>query len=160
MKIINTKGILSMSKVKYCKYCRNHPEFCKQVIFPGYTNFWEETAYVCPFCNNPIVDTVIDSEDMDTLSNVSNDISFLEAMIDLKQKDPIEFQLKMSQFKVTQSQTKVTEEESNAPRCPTCLSTNITRITTTAKVANIVMFGLLGNQRKKTFHCNSCKYEW
>lgn len=52
------------------------------------------------------------------------------------------------------------KESSNIPKCPTCSSTNITRISTTAKVTNAVMFGLLGNKRKKTFHCNSCKYEW
>lgn len=50
--------------------------------------------------------------------------------------------------------------QQNVPKCPTCSSTDITRISTTAKVTNAVMFGLLGNKRKKTFHCNSCKYEW
>lgn len=48
----------------------------------------------------------------------------------------------------------------NIPHCPTCNSTNIKRISTTAKVTNIAMFGLLGNKRKKTYHCNNCKYEW
>lgn len=48
----------------------------------------------------------------------------------------------------------------NIPHCPTCNSTDIKRISTTAKVTNIAMFGLLGNKRKKTFHCNNCKYEW
>lgn len=52
------------------------------------------------------------------------------------------------------------ESQSNIPHCPTCNSTNIKRISTTAKVTNIAMFGLLGNKRKKTFHCNNCKYEW
>lgn len=50
--------------------------------------------------------------------------------------------------------------ENNIPKCPTCSSTDITRISTTAKVVNAGMFGLLGNKRKKTFHCNNCKYEW
>lgn len=48
----------------------------------------------------------------------------------------------------------------NIPHCPTCNSTNIKRISTTAKVTNIAMFGLLGNKRKKTFYCNNCRYEW
>lgn len=48
----------------------------------------------------------------------------------------------------------------NVPKCPTCSSTNITRISTASKVINAGMFGLLGNRRKKTFHCNNCKYEW
>ncbi|WP_395546691.1 MULTISPECIES: zinc ribbon domain-containing protein [unclassified Lacrimispora] len=51
-------------------------------------------------------------------------------------------------------------EENNIPKCPTCSSTNITRISATSRVINAGMFGLLGNKRKKTFHCNNCKYEW
>lgn len=45
-------------------------------------------------------------------------------------------------------------------KCPTCSSTNVSRISTTAKVANIAMFGLLGQKRKHQFKCNSCRYEW
>lgn len=48
----------------------------------------------------------------------------------------------------------------NTPHCPTCNSTDIKRISATAKVTNVAMFGLFGNKRKKTFHCNNCKYEW
>lgn len=50
--------------------------------------------------------------------------------------------------------------QQNIPKCPTCNSTNITRISAASKVINAGIFGLLGNKRKKTFHCNSCKYEW
>lgn len=46
------------------------------------------------------------------------------------------------------------------PKCPTCQSADIKRISVTAKVTNATLFGLFGNRRKKTFHCNSCKYEW
>ena len=48
----------------------------------------------------------------------------------------------------------------NIPHCPTCNSTNISRISTTAKVINVAMFGLLGQKRKHQFKCNDCKYEW
>lgn len=48
----------------------------------------------------------------------------------------------------------------NTPECPTCNSTNIKKISTTSKVVNTVVFGLLGTKRHKTFHCNNCGYEW
>lgn len=48
----------------------------------------------------------------------------------------------------------------NTPRCPTCQSTNIKKISTTVKATNTVLFGLLGTKRHKTFHCNNCGYEW
>lgn len=48
----------------------------------------------------------------------------------------------------------------NIPKCITCGSANIKRISATSKVANTVAFGLLGTKRHKTFHCNNCGYEW
>lgn len=59
-----------------------------------------------------------------------------------------------------QMEEKVKQESSNTPKCPTCSSTNISRISTTAKVVNVAMFGLLGQKRKHQFRCNSCGYEW
>ena len=48
----------------------------------------------------------------------------------------------------------------NTPKCPTCQSTNIKKISATSKAKNAVLFGLIGNKRNKQFHCNSCGYEW
>ncbi len=45
-------------------------------------------------------------------------------------------------------------------KCPTCGSTDVERITATAKVTNIALFGLFGNKRKMQFKCKSCKYMW
>ncbi len=46
------------------------------------------------------------------------------------------------------------------PKCPTCGSTKIKRISASSKVGNAMLFGLFGNKRKKQFHCDDCKYEW
>ena len=51
-------------------------------------------------------------------------------------------------------------EVKNVPKCPTCQSTNLKKISTTSKVVNTTMFGILGTKRYKTFHCNNCGYEW
>lgn len=48
----------------------------------------------------------------------------------------------------------------NKPKCPTCNSTNLKKISTTSKVVNTAVFGLFGTKRHKTFHCNNCGYEW
>ena len=50
--------------------------------------------------------------------------------------------------------------QKNIPKCPTCNSTNINKISTTSKAVNVALFGLFGNKRKKQFHCNNCGYEW
>ncbi len=46
------------------------------------------------------------------------------------------------------------------PRCPTCGSTKLTKITTADKALNIALFGLYGNKRKYQWHCNTCNYNW
>ena len=44
----------------------------------------------------------------------------------------------------------------NTPKCPTCGSTNINKISSTAKVTNTVLFGLFGTKRHYQWHCNDC----
>lgn len=46
------------------------------------------------------------------------------------------------------------------PKCPTCNSTNLKKVSTTSKVVNTAMFGVFGTKRFKQFHCNNCGYEW
>ena len=48
----------------------------------------------------------------------------------------------------------------NVPKCPTCSSTNIKKVSGVTKAVSVVMFGLLSQKVKKTFHCNNCGYEW
>lgn len=53
-------------------------------------------------------------------------------------------------------------KEANIPKCPTCGSTNIRKITATEKAAGVVIFGLFSNKRKYQFECQNpkCKYKW
>lgn len=84
-------------------------------------------------------------------------------MIDLKEKDVIEYELKMSQFRAQVEQQKSTQskvEEDNRPKCPTCNSTNIKRISGTSKAVSVALFGLLSQKVKKQWHCNNCGSEW
>ncbi len=51
-------------------------------------------------------------------------------------------------------------KQANVPKCLTCQSTDIKKITVTSKAMNTVLFGLFGTKRHKTFRCNNCGYEW
>ncbi len=46
------------------------------------------------------------------------------------------------------------------PKCPTCSSRDIKRLSNTQKVTSAVAFGLFSGRVRKTFHCNNCKYDW
>lgn len=120
---------------------------------------------ICPYCGNNLKDTGITDDDISILWNVSDsDRQFLEAMIELKKNDPIEYQLKMSQFKANlkqQESSKLKEEDNNTPHCPYCNSTNIKKITTGSKVAHTALFGIFSMSRNsKQWHCNNCKSDF
>ncbi len=53
------------------------------------------------------------------------------------------------------------EKEVNVPKCPTCSSVNVERISTKSKVGKAIMFGILAaGSIGKTFKCNNCGYKW
>ena len=54
----------------------------------------------------------------------------------------------------------ILESGGNIPKCPTCGSTNLKRISLSSKVISTALFGLLSTKRHKTFHCKNCGYEW
>lgn len=48
----------------------------------------------------------------------------------------------------------------NTPRCPTCRSTNIKKISAARKVTGVALFGLFSKTAKSQFECGSCGYKW
>lgn len=52
------------------------------------------------------------------------------------------------------------QELQNKPKCPTCGSERIKKISTTAKVTGAAMFGLFSKTAKSQFKCENCGYKW
>ena len=48
----------------------------------------------------------------------------------------------------------------NIPKCPTCGSSNIKKISTASKIAGATMFGLFRRTAKSQFKCENCGYKW
>lgn len=145
-----------MYTVKYCPICKK--DLPNPYCIPEY--------FIR--CNKPkehdiaqFVDTGLSENDFTIINDISEEPAFIESMIKLKESDPIEYQLKMSQFKANIAQQESSKTiNDNKPKCPTCSSSNLKKVSTTSKAVNTVMFGLLGTKRYKTFHCNDCGYEW
>lgn len=110
---------------------------------------------ICLKCGNTLKEYNITKEEFTNIYKISKDHQFLEAMDDLKQNDPIEFQLKMSQFKASLSQTQSAQEERNKVHCPKCHST---QITTGARGVNH-FWGLIGAS-KTVNRCAKCGHTW
>lgn len=77
-------------------------------------------------------------------------------MIDLKEKDPIEYQLKISQFKTqVQQQENYKTQSSNTIKCPKCGSTNITA----GQRGYSLLTGFIGSSSTVN-RCAKCGYKW
>lgn len=112
-------------------------------------------------CNGNLIKINITEDEFDILCDISEDNNFLQAMIDLKEKNIIEYNLKMSQFKSQLEQQKSNKTQNDTtPRCPHCKSTNIKPISGLNRGASIVMWGVFSKKINKSFECLNCKYTW
>lgn len=129
---------------KYCKKC-------------GFVD-GEGDIDICPICKS----TDWEDADLITIKEISTDKDFLEAMIELKKNDPIEYQLKLNQFKtqVKQQENSKKVEEDSKPKCPNCHSTNIKPISGTERAMSIIGLGMFSKKINKSFKCLDCKYTW
>ena len=54
----------------------------------------------------------------------------------------------------------ILEEKSRAPKCPTCGSLNVEKISTGKKIFGGAMFGLFSSDVRNTMHCKNCGAKW
>lgn len=165
--------------IKYCKKCFEDPykyaKFICDIVDTlniqdviendsvGYfcMNDTEEHDYCKYHPEEKLVKSKLTSEEFHCIEQISSNLKFVQSMEQLKEKDPIEFQLKLAQFKsTTVQQESIKPQKQNIPKCPTCGSTKLSKISTMSKAGSVIMWGLFSQKVKKTWHCNVCKYEW
>ncbi len=125
-------------------------------------------CYICGYetTNNKIMDcpeclcddTIVSSKDEEELMKLTDDRELTKAMLQLKEKDIIEYKMKLQQLetiKLQQKQLKSQQKAQNAIKCPRCGST---AITTGARGANH-FWGFIGAS-KTVNRCGSCGYTW
>ena len=52
------------------------------------------------------------------------------------------------------------QKQQNIPKCPTCGSTNIKRITTANRAVSVLTLGILSGKIGKNYECLNCKAKW
>ena len=132
----------------------NGKEFCpvcSQEINPFYgnksytdDNGKRHTEYLCKFCRSWVT----------PLSSLKN---FQEVLNNpLFNHDKYEQSLSMA------LRNKSINDNKNdlLPKCPTCGSTNIEKISTLSKATGAYMFGLLSKTARSQFKCKNCGYKW
>ena len=75
-----------------------------------------------------------------------------------KNKDQSKYKQFISHSNSTVSTPQPTPQ--NTPKCPTCGSTNVEKISTAKKAFGFAMVGLFSSNLGKTMHCRNCGYKW
>lgn len=115
----------------------------------------------CPECLCPLnKENISTIPDGGWVKAISTDENFMKAMTELYENDPIEYQLKISQFKANlkqqESSNKVEEVKSkNQIHCPRCKSTSIQTINR----GYSFWTGFLGSGSPRNV-CQKCGYKW
>ena len=107
---------------------------------------------------------LINDDDAYAIYTVTNSTEIIDAMIELKQKDIIEYGLKLAQFKTQLEQQKSAKEKvktDNRLKCPTCGSAKVIRIPGLSKATWVALQGVYSiGKISKTFQCMNCGYKW
>lgn len=123
-------------------------------------NVTECSECLCPI-NKMLVSPIPDGS---WVKAISTDESFMNAMVKLFETDPIEYQLKIQQFKnLLQQQEQIKEKNcmvDNTPKCPHCQSTNIKSISGLNRGISIAVLGIFSKKINKSFECKNCGYTW
>lgn len=140
--------------VKQCKKCKEIMGACRP----------ESLVHTANNCNGELETLNISWDELSIIADISTDRNFLQAMIDLKEKDIIEYNLKMSQFKTQLEQQKSAKEKvktDNRLKCPTCGSAKVIRIPGLSKATWVALQGVYSiGKISKTFQCMNCGYKW
>ncbi|WP_419094187.1 hypothetical protein [[Ruminococcus] torques] len=112
---------------------------------------------ICEHCGSKIFKSPLTVEEYAYIDCIAeDDREFLDAMIELKQKDIIEFKTKIAQFKAqVDAQEERKRQERNLPRCPKCGSTSITA----SQRGYSFWTGFLGSN-KTVNRCSNCGHTW
>lgn len=140
-----------------CYFCKKCYENNRDTAFVrGHEN--PIGTYNCKFDGCKYEIEAITYDEYLTLWAVTKNNDLILAMNELKEKDPIEFQLKLADFEIKWQEMKKARD--TTPKCPTCGSTNIQRVSASSKAGSVFLFGLVSQKVKHQWHCNNCKYEW
>lgn len=154
--------------LRYCPICvkENHRNAEHSDLYvAGMVDYYKDDNFANTTCmyhqDTQLIQMHITCEEFQIIRQISNDPSFVLSMNDLKDKDIIEYNLKLSQMKSNLASIQVVDKQhANQPHCPTCGSTNISKIGAMERVGSVAIWGLFSKKINKTFKCNNCGHTW
>ena len=93
---------------------------------------------------------------VDNCKIIKSNISLQEAEHIKKEIEALGGQVNITPF----TKSQVTQVNMNLPKCPTCGSTNIEKISAGKKVKGSLLFGVFSSDVRNTMHCKNCGAKW
>lgn len=115
----------------------------------------EADNYICPRCNIPTTSFGITAEEYFLIEHASKDPAFLDAMVELKKNNIIDFGMKISALRTQAKADGCYTAPKKVPRCPKCGSTSIG---TTTRGFSLVT-GFIGSGKPMNV-CQNCGHKW
>lgn len=148
---------------KYCPKCKHN-----------FSDSFEE----CIYCGSELRKGIIEIEDNSTKKEVyeMTDVEILEKYSDYKQRIEKQTGHKMTDaeflcgiraarqdslnLKSERYIRNNTDTKKHIPKCPTCGSENIKKISDISKAGSVALWGLFSRKVYMQWHCNNCGSEW
>lgn len=144
-------------------YCKK----CGRIVQEEY----DSSEQKCDYCNNlllPVPDEFlggrsklfIKKELKDQFINdyIKSSSEFDQYLFEHREEDM--FNKRMSDRAKLAHGASILEEKSRVPKCPTCGSTNIKKISGTKRWLSAGLFGLASSNIGKSMCCQNCGYKW
>lgn len=125
----------------------------------------------CVYCNYehlitytfeaPDDDSWSSKEDADGHANADalyGNPEFSEKLYKRRLRD--EHAIEMRHLELQRSQIAEQKKGTSVPKCPTCGSTNVEKISTAQKALGFALVGLFSSNLGKTMHCKDCGYKF
>lgn len=156
-----------MRPLRYCPACG----WVRDIPDPN------NELHVCTYCHHELRDSVYgleyyDAQGKELYKNESPWKVFIpshRALFDKEIVNQPEFDPKLCKEReesaklraeYTVRQYQKTKAEAFKPKCPTCNSTNVVKISGTKRFVSVGVFGLASSNIGKTMECKNCGYKW
>lgn len=123
----------------------------------GFDAIWIGDDRTCPVCGACLITPNIGTDAYFMMPNDQRE-EYKKALRNNAELEP-SLVAKRIAYEAEQS-VKSSVPSTPKPKCPTCSSTNVHKISAGERVASVGLFGLFSKKINKTFKCKDCGYSW
>ncbi|MCM1062470.1 MAG: hypothetical protein NC452_19630 [Eubacterium sp.] len=126
----------------------------------NYRGAQPSTKQNCHFCDIPMIETDVLLKDAFMNEEIEKPMKEKYAYNNPLYDEELDKQIKERVHIENKNTPPMNLQSPNVPKCPTCGSTNIKRISTSNRAVSIGLFGLLSGKIGKNYECRNCKAKW